>query len=74
MRGRDPRGPLDLGLGRVGVAEGDVGRDRVREEEALLEDGADVAAQVVQVQAAHVDAVDQQPARGSRRRTAGSGP
>ena len=48
--------------GRLGVPEGDVGGDRVREQEALLEDEADVAPQVVQVQPAHVDPVDQQPA------------
>jgi hypothetical protein len=56
------RRPLDLRLGRARVPEGDVGRDRVGKEEALLEDRADVAAQVVQVQAADVDPVDQQPA------------
>ena len=46
--------------GARGVAEGDVGGDRVRKKEALLEDEPDVAAQVVDVQLAHVEAVDQQ--------------
>ena len=64
MRRGDARGLLDLGLRGAGVAEGDVGRHRVREEEAFLEDGADVAAQVVQVHVPHVDAVDEQPPLG----------
>ena len=46
----------------VGMPERDVVRDGAAKQQALLEHDADVAAQGVQVQLAHVDAVDQDPA------------
>ena len=59
---RDPRGLLDLRRGGAGMAEGDVGRDGVRKQEALLEHEPDVAAQVVEDEVPHINAVHQQPA------------
>jgi hypothetical protein len=64
VRRRDARGLLDLRRRGLGMAEGDVGRDGVGEEKALLENQADVAAQVVEVELAHVDAVEQHAAGG----------
>ena len=43
------------------MAERDVLGDRAAKQQALLEHDADVAAKDVQVQRAHVDAVDQHP-------------
>ena len=73
VRGGDARRFLDLRRRRLGMAEGDVGRDGVGEKKALLENEADVAAQIVEVELAHVDAVDQHAARRSDRRSAESG-
>ena len=53
-----PRGRLDLLLGRVGTAVGDVGGDRVAEQEALFEDDADPGPQRGHRRLADVDAVD----------------
>ena len=50
---------LDLRVARVGAPVGDVRPDRVREEEALLEDDPDLAAQRLQRHAAEVVAVDE---------------
>ena len=46
---------------RVGIGERDVVAHRAGEEERLLEHDPDVAAEVVEPQVAHVDAVDQHP-------------
>ena len=54
------------------VAEGDVRGDGVAEQKALLKHQPDVAPQVVEVQLAHVDAVDQHAAARSSRKTAAS--
>jgi len=62
--GGDFGGAFDLVARGLGVAEGDVGGDGVGEEEAFLEDDADVAAEVVEVEAAGVDAVDEHGAGG----------
>ncbi len=55
--GRSGRG-LDLGIGHVGAAVRDVGPHGVGEQEALLEHHADLAAQRIERDVAHVDAVD----------------
>ena len=49
---------------RLGMAEGDVGGDRVAEQERLLKHQADVPPQVVEVEVAQVVAVEQNPAAG----------
>ena len=49
---------LDLGVGGVGPAVGDVGAHGVGEEERVLEHDADLRAQRVERDVAHVDAVD----------------
>ena len=64
--------PLDLLARRLGMAEGDVRRHRVAEQEALLKHEADAAPQSVEIEIADVDAVDQHAAARSRRRTAES--
>src|SRR5439155_26754704 len=51
-------GRLDLRLGRVGARVGDVLRDARREEQGLLQDDRELAAQVGQAQVAQVDAVE----------------
>ena len=51
-------GRLDLLVGRVRAAEGDVGTDGVGEQEGVLEDDADLAAQAVERHVAHVDAFE----------------
>lgn len=56
---RCTRGPLDLLLGGPRVSEGDVGADRVREEEAFLGDEPDGGAQRLLGQLADVVAADQ---------------
>ena len=61
---------LDLRIGGVGTAVGDVGPHRVGEEEALLEHDADLAAQRLQGDPAHVVPVDEDGARGRDRRSA----
>ena len=53
------RAARSIGLGRrVGVGEGDVGGDRVAEQERVLEHDADRPAQVAEAQVADVDAVE----------------
>ncbi len=52
-------GPLNLLLRRLGAAEGDVLRQRPREEEDVLLDGGDLRTQRLQVPIADVDAVHQ---------------
>ena len=59
MRLRCARGGLDELLRHVGHAEGDVVADARREEERILRDDADLAAQRAPSHVAHVDAVDQ---------------
>ena len=61
--GRSGRG-LDLDVGDVGPSVGDVGPHRVGEQEALLEHDADLPAQRVEGDVAHVDAVDRHSALG----------
>jgi hypothetical protein len=57
---------LDLLIGGVGTSVGDVGPHRVREEEALFEDDADLAPQRVQGDLPDVVSVDQNaPSSGS---------
>ncbi len=63
MRFGGPCRGLDLVTGCVGHAEGDVGGDRVGEEERVLEHHADAAPQRVEPDVAHVDAVDRDAAR-----------
>src|SRR5437763_1578676 len=46
------------GEGGVGLGKGDVGSDRVGEEERVLEDDADRLAQLLDDELAHVDAVE----------------
>ncbi len=48
----------DVVVGRVGPAVRDVGPHRVGEEEGVLEDDADLAAERIERDVAHVDAVD----------------
>ena len=57
----DLRGLFDLGERRLGMAEGDVGRDGVAEQKCLLKDEADVPPQVVEIEIAQVVAVEQNP-------------
>ena len=54
----DAGGPFDAFLRGVGVAEGNVGRDGVREEEVLLEDHAHLAAEFWQRQGSDIVAVE----------------
>ncbi len=58
VRLREPRRLLDLLVGRVGPAEGEVLAHGRREEERVLRDHADLAAQRVERHVAHVGAVD----------------
>ena len=59
MSGCNPRGPFDLLPRGLRVSEGDVFRDGHAEQEALLEDDANVPAQVVQIELSHVCPVHQ---------------
>ena len=52
------RGRRDLLVGRVGLREADVRRDRAAEEERILQDDAELAAVRAQLHFAEVDAVD----------------
>jgi hypothetical protein len=52
----------DLLVARAWTAVGDVGADRVREQEHLFEHDGDLAAQRGELDVAHVDAVDRHPA------------
>ena len=79
---RLPRGLLDLLVGRVGPAEGDVLADARREEERILGDGADRPPKRCQLRFSDVEPVDRDPARvdvvearheRGERRLAGSG-
>ena len=58
MRGRGPGGGDDLFLAGVGPAERDVVADRAREERRFLEDDADLRAQRLERDVAHVEPVD----------------
>ena len=58
MRLRAPRGKLDLLGGGLGLGIGDVGRDGVREQEAVVGDEGDLRPQRGQVHVADVGAVD----------------
>ena len=53
-----------------GMAEGDIGRDRVAEQEVVLKHDADVPPQVVEIEPADVDAVEQHAAPSGRRSSA----
>ena len=64
VRLRGARRPLDLLVGRVEDAEGDVLAHGRREEERILGDDADLAAQRAARDVAHVDAVDEHAALG----------
>ncbi|MBV6467016.1 MAG: hypothetical protein PGMFKBFP_02348 [Anaerolineales bacterium] len=64
VRLRGPRGGDDLRLARVGAAVGDVGADRVREQQRGLKHDPDLPAERSQVEGAHVAAVNQQRALG----------
>ena len=59
-----PRRQLDLEVGGLRAAVGDVRPDGAREQERLLGHVADVAAVRVEVDVAQVDAVDEDPAAG----------
>ena len=72
--GGDFGGLFDLGQRRLGMAEGDVGGDRVAEEERLLKHQADVPPQVVEIEIAQVVPVEQDPAAASDRRTGRAAP
>ena len=65
--------PLDVDLVGVGVGEGDVGGDRVAEQERVLEHEADGPAQLEQRHVPHVDAVEARPGRRRRRRSGAAG-
>ena len=60
---------LDLGVGGVGPAVGDVVADRAREQERLLGHEAELAAVGGEVEVAQVDAVDAAPGRRWGRRS-----
>ena len=64
MRLRGPRRPLDLLVGRVEDAEGDVLADARGEEERILGDDADLAPERAARDVADVDAVDEHAALG----------
>ena len=64
VRLRPPRGALDLLAGRLGPRVGDVLGDRGREQEAVVGDEGDRAAQRVHVDRAQVGAVDEDRALG----------
>ena len=64
LRLGDPQRLLDVGVGGVGPAEGEVLPDAHREQRRVLEGGGDDAAQLGQRQVADVDAVDGDPAGG----------
>ena len=51
-------GPLDGRSVGLRIGEGDVGADRVVEQQRVLEHDADGSPQVVQAEFAHIDAVD----------------
>ncbi len=63
MRFGGARRGLDLLARRVGAPEADVGRDRVGEQERVLEHDADVVAQRIEAHVANVGAVDRDAAR-----------
>ena len=54
---------LDLLTRRAGMSERNIVGDAALEQQALLKNQADVAAQKVEIELAHVDPVDQHPAR-----------
>ena len=60
----DLGGAFDLLAAGVRMTERDVGRDGVAEKETFLEDEADVAAQIVEIELPDVHFVDQRPGRG----------
>src|SRR5438477_468988 len=62
LRSRETSRALDLAGGRIRTCEGDVRAHGVAEEERLREDEAHGAAQILQAQVAHVDAVDRHAA------------
>src|SRR5690606_3432784 len=64
VRRRNPGGLFNLLTRRLRMPEGNIGRDRVREQETLLENQSDVSPQILEVQLPHVDAVDEHPAGG----------
>ncbi len=63
VRLREPRDALDLGVAHLRAAERDVLAHGRREEERILRDDADLAAQRGERDVAHVDAVDEHAAR-----------
>ena len=64
VRRGHPRRLLDLLPRRIRMTEGDVGRNRVGKEEAFLENQTDVPTHVVEVERAHIVAVEQHATRG----------